>query len=68
MTKWRVAPKNSFTDAYLASVLDSLCKEPLLKEFESKFDKLFPPHPEIPGQVQEDMIWARIRKENGDAE
>jgi hypothetical protein len=25
-------------------------------------------HPEIPGQVQEDMIWARIRKENGDEE
>jgi hypothetical protein len=60
MTKWHVAPKTPFTDMLLADVLEAITRE-FAKE------KLVV-HPEIPGQVQEDMIWARIRKENGDAE
>jgi hypothetical protein len=59
MTKWHVAPKTPFTDMLLADVLEAIRKE---------FNQALPTHPEIPGQVQEDMIWARIRKENGDAE
>jgi hypothetical protein len=49
-----------FTDMLLADVLEQI-------RLEFAKEKLVV-HPEIPAQVRSDMAWARIRKENGDAE
>jgi hypothetical protein len=63
MTKWQIHPMTEaqIADLRLADVLEAI-------RLEFAKEKLLPTHPEIPGQVQEDMIWARIRKENGDAD